>query len=60
MLPGRWLLYAAPLLFLVRLYPFAKRFTDYAQIVLVVTLGWGVLIGAVAVGIDALAMGVDD
>ena len=59
MLPGRWLLYALPL-FLVWLYPFAKRFTDYAQIVLGVTLGWGILVGAAAVGIDALAMGAND
>ena len=60
MLPGRWLLYASPLLFLVRLYPFAKRFADYVQILLGVALGWGVLVGAAAVGIDALAMGADD
>ncbi|KAL2041247.1 hypothetical protein N7G274_006192 [Stereocaulon virgatum] len=60
MLPRSWLLYAAPLLFLVWLYPFAKRFTDFAQIVLGVTLGWGVLIGAAAIGSDILAMGASD
>ena len=52
LLPGRWPLYAAPLLFLVWLYPFAKRFTHFAQLLLGVTLGWGVLIGAAVVGLD--------
>ena len=38
----------------------SKRSTDHARIVLGVILGWGVLVGAAAVGIDALAMGADD
>ena len=54
LLPGRWPLYAAPLLFFVGLYPFAKRVTNYAQLLLGVTLGWGVLIGAAVVGLDVL------
>ena len=52
LLPGRSPLHAAPLLFLVGLYPFAKRSTHYAQLVLGITLGWGVLIGAAVVGLD--------
>lgn len=52
LLPGRWPLYAAPLLFLVWLYPFAKRFTNYAQVFLGITLAWGVLVGAAVVGLD--------
>ena len=55
-LPDRGLLYAVPLLFLVWLYPFAKRFTDYAQVVLGFTLSWGVLIGAAAMNFDPLVM----
>ena len=57
LLPGRWPLYAAPLLVLVWLYPFAKRFTNYAQLLLGVTLGWGVLIGAAVVELDGLGTG---
>nr|UZP47901.1 putative prenyltransferase [Cladonia uncialis subsp. uncialis] len=59
-LPDRWLIYAVPLLFFVSLYPFAKRFTDYAQVVLGITLGWGVLAGAAVGGLDALNMNKDD
>ena len=59
LLPGRWLLYAPPLMFFVWLYPFAKRFTDYAQLVLGITLGWGVLIGAAVVGLDVLETNAD-
>lgn len=55
LLPELWIPYAAPLLFLVWLYPFAKRVTDYAQVVLGITLGWGVLVGAAVVGRDASA-----
>ena len=54
LLPRRWLFYAAPLVFLVGLYPYAKRVTDYAQVVLGLTLGWGVLIGSAATGLDPL------
>ena len=52
LLLGRWPLHAAALLFLIGLYPFAKRFTHYAQLVLGITLGWGVLVGAAVVGLD--------
>ena len=59
-LPDHWPLYAAPLLFFVWLYPFAKRVTDYAQVVLGITLGWGVIAGAAVGGLDALNMAIDD
>ena len=59
MLTDRWLLYAAPLLFLVWLYPFAKRFTDYAQVLLGITLGWGVLVGAKVGDLDMLDTVID-
>ncbi len=57
LLPDSWPSNAAPLLFLVWLYPFTKRITDYAQVMLGVTLGWVVPIGAAVVGIDALHQG---
>ena len=60
MLTDHWLLYTAPLLFLVWLYPFAKRFTDYAQVLLGITLGWGVLVGAKVGDIDVLDMVMDN
>ena len=37
--------YTIPLIMLVAFYPFAKRLTHYPQVVLGVTLAWGVLIG---------------
>lgn len=37
--------YAVVALFLAQIYPFAKRFTDYAQVVLGVALSWGTLVG---------------
>lgn len=59
-LPDHWPLYAAPLLFFVWLYPFAKHFTDYGQVVLGITLGWGVIVGAAVGGLDALNMAIDE
>ena len=60
MLTDHWLLFAAPLLFLVWLYPFAKRFTDYAQVLLGITLGWGVLVGAKVGDLDMLDTVIDE
>ena len=60
MLTDRWLLFAAPLLFLVWLYPFAKRFTDYVQMLLGITLGWGVLVGAKVGDLDMLDTVMDE
>ena len=57
LLPGSWPSYATPLLFLVWLYPFTKRITDYAQVMLGVTLGWGVPISAAVAGTDVLHQG---
>ena len=37
--------HAAVAVFLGQVYPFAKRFTDYAQVVLGVALSWGVIVG---------------
>ena len=54
LLPQDWLLFASPLVFLVWLYPLTKRFTDFAQFVLGVTLGWGVLVGAAIDGLSIL------
>jgi len=48
--------YSIPLIFMVIFYPFAKRITDYAQVVLGVTLSWGVLIGCLAMQIDPLRL----
>lgn len=48
-------LYAFPLALLMAIYPFAKRFTDYPQIVLGFSLALGQQVGAAAVGIDPLA-----
>lgn len=46
--------YGAPLFVLVMAYPFGKRVTSYAQVVLGVTVGWGVIFGAAMAGIDTL------
>ena len=56
LLPGRWMIYGLPLLCLVWFYPFAKRFTNYAQLVLGITLSWGVPVGAAVTGLDVLDM----
>ena len=39
--------YAVAAVLLAQIYPFAKRVTDYSQVVLGVTLSWGVLVGCV-------------
>lgn len=48
--------YAIPLLLLVIIYPYGKRFTDYAQVILGVTLGFGVPFGAAFGGFDTLSV----
>lgn len=48
--------YAVPLTLLVMLYPYAKRFTNYAQVILGITLAFGALFGAAFDGIDSLAI----
>ncbi|KAL8714650.1 MAG: hypothetical protein Q9220_001599 [cf. Caloplaca sp. 1 TL-2023] len=54
LVPEYYASYGLPLLFFVWLYPFAKRFMDYAQLVLGITLSWGVLIGSAALGLDIM------
>ena len=44
-------IYALVAVILAQIYPFAKRVTDYSQVVLGVTLSWGVLVGSVMQGI---------
>lgn len=52
----QYLFYTIPLLLMVAFYPFSKRLTDYAQVVLGMTLAWGVLIGCVVTGVDPLML----
>ena len=54
-LPPLCSLYAFPLALLMAIYPFAKRFTAYPQIVLGFSLALGQQVGAAAVGIDPLS-----
>ena len=54
-LPPLCILYALPLVVLMGFYPFAKRITDYPQIILGFSLAVGQLVGAAAMGIDPLA-----
>lgn len=53
LVPRHWPL-TAPLILMVLSYPFAKRYTHYAQVVLGVTLAWGTLIGSNATGVNIL------
>ena len=53
---ARCLFYAVPLVVLVGVYPFSKRVTHYAQVVLGFTLTWGLLIGCVALGVEPMDM----
>ena len=46
--------YAIPLVVLVMAYPYAKRVTNYAQVLLGVTVGFGVIFGAAMGGLDVL------
>ena len=46
--PARCTVYAVPLVILIGLYPFAKRFTDYPQVMLGFALACGQLVGATA------------
>lgn len=54
LLPSACMYYAAPSIFLLWLYPFAKRFTDYPQIILGLQISLGVFMGIVAMGVDPL------
>ena len=50
----RCVLWALPLVGFIAFYPYTKRFTNYAQTALGITLAWGTIIGSVAVDIDPL------
>lgn len=54
--PRRLVWYVVPLVLMVAAYPYAKRVTDFAQVILGVTLGWGLLVGAAVAGMDVLAI----
>lgn len=55
LLPSLCQLYATPLVLLLGFYAFAKRFTNYPQIVLGFTLAIGQWVGAAAVGVDVFS-----
>ncbi|CAF9915235.1 MAG: Para-hydroxybenzoate--polyprenyltransferase, mitochondrial precursor (PHB:polyprenyltransferase) [Alectoria fallacina] len=52
LLPSRCMYYAVPSIFLLWLYPFGKRFTDYPQIILGLQMSIGIFMGMVAMGVD--------
>ena len=54
LLPRNLAQYAIPLIILVFFYPYAKRVTNYPQVVLGVTLSWGVFIGAAVLEVDCM------
>lgn len=54
LLPSRCMYYAAPSIFLLWLYPFGKRFTDYPQIILSLQMSIGVFMGMVAMEMDPI------
>ena len=47
-------LWALPLVGFIGLYPYTKRFTNYAQTALGITLAWGTIIGSVALDVGPL------
>lgn len=50
--PHQCLFYGTPSLLFVAIYPLAKRFTNYPQIMLGLTFSWGAIMGFPALGID--------
>ncbi|KAN0085074.1 UbiA prenyltransferase family domain containing protein [Elaphomyces granulatus] len=52
--PTQCLLFGVPSLFLVAIYPLAKRVTNYPQFVLGLTFSWGAIMGFPALGLDLL------
>ena len=53
-LPAQCFYHAVPIHFLLSVYPLAKRFTDFPQVVLSVPLAWAVLMSCSAFGLDPL------
>ena len=52
LLPTQCTYYAIPLIVLLGLYPFAKRVTNYPQVVLGFPVAWGLIMGSTALGVD--------
>ena len=52
LLPPDCVTIAIPSIILLALYPFAKRFTDYPQVVLGIQLSTGVIMGSTAMGMN--------
>ena len=52
LLPQAVIPYAVPSIFILWLYPFTKRFTDYPQIILGQQVSLGVFVGIAATGVD--------
>lgn len=53
--PRTYGLYVLPLTILVILYPYVKRVTNFTQVHLGFTLGWGALMGGAMTGVDILS-----
>ena len=51
-LPPACALFVIPAVIGAAIYPFAKRFSSYPQILLGLTLAWGIIVGEVAMGLD--------
>lgn len=51
-------IYAVPGIMSWTYYPWAKRHIDFPQVVLGFCMGWGVIMGSVAIGMEPVAMGV--
>jgi 4-hydroxybenzoate polyprenyltransferase len=54
MLTERLLLWSLPMVFLVGVYPYAKRFTNYPSVVLGFVLAYGLFLGCVSMDIDPI------
>ena len=50
------LLYLAPVIILGTLYPYAKRFTIYPQLILGLALSSGILVGSVVMKVDPMSL----
>ncbi|MCJ1421776.1 Para-hydroxybenzoate--polyprenyltransferase, mitochondrial precursor (PHB:polyprenyltransferase) [Xylographa parallela] len=54
-LPTQCAYYAVPVVIMLGLYPFAKRFTNYPQVILGFPVAWGMFLASTAVGVDPFA-----
>ena len=55
-LPMQCAYYAVPVIVLLGLYPFAKRITNYPQVILGFPVAWGMFLASTAVGVDPFAI----